>query len=78
MGVESLTLTTKELLDGGLKPSTPVAIIERGTSKYQRTITGTLGSIAKEAEEQKVQPPAVIVVGEVVTLGRKLSWFKPS
>jgi siroheme synthase len=65
-------------MDGGSDPSVPVAIIERGTSKQQRTITGTLGSIAKEAEEQKVQPPAVIVVGEVVNLGRKLSWFKPS
>jgi uroporphyrin-III C-methyltransferase len=78
MGVDSLTTITTKLMDGGSDPSVPVAIIERGTSKQQRTITGTLGSIAKEAEEQKVQPPAVIVVGEVVNLGRKLSWFKPS
>ncbi|XES78631.1 MAG: uroporphyrinogen-III C-methyltransferase [Candidatus Bathyarchaeia archaeon] len=78
MGIESLPSTTQTLLEGGLDSSTPVAIIERGTSKRQRTVLGTLESIAKEAQTQKVQPPAVIVVGKVVNLGRKLSWFNPT
>lgn len=77
MGVESLEDIAKKLLDGGLDPATPVAIIERGTSKQQRTVTGEIRTIAKDAAKKNIQPPAVIVIGGVVSLGRKLSWFKP-
>ncbi len=76
MGIESLEAITKKLLEGGLNPATPVAVIEKGASTQQRTVTGKIGTIVKEAEAAKVQPPAVIVIGEVVALGRKLSWFK--
>lgn len=76
MGVESLESIATKLMEGGLSPTTPVAIIEQGTSKRQRSLIGKMGTIAKEAKEKHVKPPAVIVIGEVVTLGRKLSWFK--
>lgn len=76
MGVESLEAIVAKLVEGGLSPNVPVAIIEQGTRKRQRSIIGELGSIVKEAEAKKVQPPAVIVIGGVVGLGRKLSWFK--
>ncbi len=76
MGVESLEAIAAKLVEGGLDPNVPVAIIEQGTSKRQRTVIGKIGTIAKEAEAKKVHPPAVIVIGEVVNLGRKLAWFK--
>ena len=76
MGVESLEAIAKKLVEGGLNPDTPAAIIESGTLKQQRTIIGKIGTIAKEAEEKQVKPPAVIVIGEVANLGRKLAWFK--
>jgi uroporphyrinogen III methyltransferase/synthase len=76
MGVDSLDAITKKLLEGGLNPATPVALIEKGTLAKQRTVTGRIDTIFKEAEAAKIQPPAVIVIGEVVSLGRKLSWFK--
>jgi uroporphyrin-III C-methyltransferase len=76
MGVESLESIATKLMEGGLDPNTPAAIIERGTSKRQRSLIGTIGTIASEAKERNVKPPAVIVIGEVVNLGRKLSWFK--
>ena len=76
MGVESLDAITKKLLEGGLNPATPVAVIEKGTSAEQRTVTGTINNIFKVAEAAKIMPPAVIIIGEVVSLGRKLSWFK--
>ena len=76
MGVESLRGITEKLLNGGLSPQTPVAIIESGTLHQQRTIIGKIGTIAKVAEEKQVKPPAVIVIGEVANLGRKLAWFK--
>jgi uroporphyrin-III C-methyltransferase len=77
MGIESLENITNKLLLGGLNPETPVAIIQQGTSKQQKTVLGTVENITKEAADQKVQSPAVIVIGEVTTLGRKLAWFKP-
>jgi uroporphyrin-III C-methyltransferase len=76
MGVESLQAITEKLIKGGLKPDTPAAIIESGTLKNQRTIIGEIGTLATVAEEKQVKPPAVIVIGEVVNLGRKLAWFK--
>lgn len=76
MGVESLESITDKLMEGGLSNETPVAIIEQGTLETQRTLTGKLGTITKEAKAKSVKPPAVIVIGEVVCLGRKLSWFK--
>jgi uroporphyrin-III C-methyltransferase len=76
MGVESLESIANKLVEGGLNPNTPIAIIEQGTLKQQRIIVGKVDTIAKAAEEKNVKPPAVIVIGEVVNLGRKLSWFK--
>ncbi|MCW4047612.1 MAG: uroporphyrinogen-III C-methyltransferase [Candidatus Bathyarchaeota archaeon] len=76
MGVESLEVIARKLVEGGLNPNTPVAVIEQGTLRQQRSVVGKIGTIAKEAKEKNVKPPAVIVVGEVVTLGGKLKWFK--
>jgi len=75
MGVESLDVITKKLIEGGLSPNTPVAVVESGTLKRQRVITGKIDSIAGEAEAKNVKPPAVIVVGEVVSLCGKIAWF---
>ncbi len=76
MGVESLEGIANKLLKGGLSPSKPVAIVESGTYPQQRTLISTLGNIVLEAEKKQVKPPAVIVIGEVANLGRKLAWFK--
>lgn len=76
MGVGSLESTAESLMRGGLNSDVPVAVIEWGTLKKQKSLIGKLGTIAKEAKEKNVKPPAVIVIGEVVKLGRKLSWFK--
>ena len=76
MGVEPLESTAAKLMEGGLDPDTPAAIIEQGTSKKQRSLIGKLGTIAKEAKERNVKAPAIIVIGKVATLGEKLSWFK--
>jgi len=76
MGVGSLESTTNSLIKGGLAPDIPVAVIEWGTTKKQRSLVGTLATIAKEVKAKNVEPPAVIVIGDVVSLGSKLSWFK--
>ena len=51
-------------------------MVESGTYPKQRTLISTMGTVVKEAEEKQIKPPAVIVIGEVANLGRKLAWFK--
>jgi uroporphyrin-III C-methyltransferase len=68
MGIQRLGDNVKALLDNGKSPDTPVAIIERGTTRDERVTAGTLGTIVALAEKHKVDAPAVIVIGEVVRL----------
>ena len=77
MGIESLEAIVAKLVEGGLDPNKPVAIIQQGTTKNQKSILGKLSNIVDEAEKNNVKPPAVVVIGEVTELGRKLAWFKP-
>jgi uroporphyrinogen III methyltransferase/synthase len=53
-----------------------VAVIRAGTVPGQRTVTGSLASIAEVAQKEKIRPPAIIVVGEVVGLRKELNWFE--
>jgi len=76
MGVKNLKAMVKGLIKGGRDRKTNVAIIEWGTTRRQREIIGTLEDIVKKANESKMKPPAVIVVGDVVSLHKELSWFK--
>jgi uroporphyrinogen III methyltransferase / synthase len=76
MGVHNLPLIVTSLLEAGRSSETPVALIEQGTLPEQKVFTGTLADILDKAAE--VKPPAIIIVGEVVSLHAKLDWFKPS
>jgi len=64
------------LTASGRPVSTPVALIRWGTRAEQHTIIGTLADIVKKAEAARLEPPTVIVVGEVVRLREKLNWFE--
>lgn len=70
MGVKNLPQITAALMDGGMDAGKPVAIIERGMRADQRVTVGTLAGIAEKATSVGVRPPAIIVIGEVVTLYR--------
>lgn len=76
MGVSKLGEILDGILSSGINKKTEVAVIEWGTTDKQRTIYGTLESLQKEASRSKIEPPAVIVIGKVVKLGKKLEWFK--
>lgn len=76
MGVKRLTRITRTLIAQGLADRTPAAIIEWGTMPRQRSLIGTLATIADLAGEAHIQPPAITVIGEVVRLReRGLQWF---
>lgn len=74
MGISNLAEIVRQAVEAGLDIETPVAIIERATTREQRVITGILGNIVEKAAEEKVTPPAVIVIGNVVKIGEKLRW----
>jgi uroporphyrinogen III methyltransferase/synthase len=76
MGVKQIRVITAQLLANGLAASTPAAMIRHGTTGRQRTLVGTLGTIADLAEAVKFTAPAVTVIGDVVGLRDKLNWFE--
>jgi uroporphyrin-III C-methyltransferase len=68
MGVANLGKIAEVLIRNGKAGSTMVAIIERGLRKDRRVTTGSLATIAEVAKKKGIQPPAVIVIGDVVKL----------
>ncbi len=75
MGMTNLALIAVELMANGRSPQTPVAVIRWGTTFQQQTVTATLNNVVHEVARAGLKPPAVIVVGEVVGLRKKLRWF---
>jgi siroheme synthase len=72
MAVENLALVAKKLMENGRSKQTPAAIVENVSLKNQRIIEGTLGEIAAFAKKGKIKPPAIVIIGEVVSLRKKL------
>jgi len=75
MGVKSLPRVTKELMSGGKSAATPACVIEWGTLARQRVVEGTLQNISARALAEKIESPALTVIGEVVSLRKTLDWF---
>ena len=75
MGLHNLKQIMNHLLESGCEPQHPVALIHAATRPSQKSLLGTVQTIADLAREAKFQSPTVIVVGEVVRLGRELQWF---
>ena len=78
MGVAHLREIAVEMIAAGRSIDTPAAVIRWGTYDAQQTISGTLQTIADEAEKAGMRAPAVIVIGEVVKLRERLKWFEDS
>jgi len=76
MGVRNLPDIAGQLVRFGRPADTPVAVIYRGSTPEQKTVTGTLDTIVAACEEADVKPPSIIVVGEVVSLRDQLNWFE--
>lgn len=75
MGMWNLPNIIDQLIKNKRPPSTPVAVITDGTTSRQQCVTGTLQNIISRVEAENLQPPSVIVVGEVVRLRGHLRWF---
>lgn len=75
MGLGNLPHITRELIAGGKAPDTPAAVIQAGTTARQRTAAGTLATIGEEVKKAGIHTPAIIIVGEVISLQEQLNWF---
>lgn len=75
MAVEKLPEIVKELIKVGKPKDTGCAIVQNATLPTQKVLSGTLEDIAKRAKREEIKPPAIIVVGDVVKLGKRFSWL---
>ncbi len=77
MGIRQLAHIADSLIAAGRPAEQPAAVVERGTLPTQRTISATLGTIARRAEEEGVRPPSITVIGSVAELAEQLAWRTP-
>jgi uroporphyrin-III C-methyltransferase len=76
MALSRLAEIARDLVRGGMPACTPAAVIENGTLPAQRSVTGTLSSIAELAERSAIDSPAIVLVGKTAALARSISWFE--
>lgn len=75
MGTATLRDIARQLVEHGLSPDTPVAVIQDGTRPSQRTVAGTLKTIPDALDAAGIRSPAVVVIGGVARLREALRWF---
>lgn len=76
MGISSMPDICQGLLNAGMRPDMPAAVLERGTTSRQRSIVSDVAHLVEKANEEKVQTPAIILVGEVCALEKEFAWAK--
>ncbi|HVA27726.1 MAG TPA: uroporphyrinogen-III C-methyltransferase [Candidatus Baltobacteraceae bacterium] len=75
MATGNLESIAEKLVVNGLAATTPVAVIENGTRPTQRTVVSALDAVAQDVARAGIGAPAIVVVGDVVTLRGQLQWF---
>ncbi|SMN12011.1 Siroheme synthase / Precorrin-2 oxidase / Sirohydrochlorin ferrochelatase / Uroporphyrinogen-III methyltransferase [uncultured Candidatus Thioglobus sp.] len=78
MGIASLGMLSRELISHGIAAETPAALIQQGTTNKQKILIGIVENIADISKQHDIQAPAIIIIGSVVKLHKKLAWFSPS
>jgi uroporphyrinogen III methyltransferase/synthase len=78
MSMGRLSEICDRLISGGRDVETPAVVIQWGTTARQKSVRGTLGSIAWRVEEAGLGPPSIVIIGKVAGLGEVLQWFDPS
>jgi uroporphyrin-III C-methyltransferase/precorrin-2 dehydrogenase/sirohydrochlorin ferrochelatase len=78
MGFLGLAELCAKLTEHGLPAATPAAIVQQGTQRTQRVVTGTLSTLPGLAAGAQLAPPTLIIIGDVVRMREKLQWFERS
>jgi uroporphyrin-III C-methyltransferase len=76
MGIARLSQISTDLINAGMNKNTEAGVIENGTTSRQKLVKGTLENIADLSKKAKIKPPAIIIIGRVVSLQEKISWFQ--
>ena len=76
MGLTALPALCERLVEHGLPASTPAAVVQQGTTRDQRVVTGTLATLAEDTARAKLRAPTLVIVGSVVKLRDRLNWFR--
>ena len=75
MGVSSIADIRQQLLDSGMSPDLPVAIVENGTTRRQRTIISSAIAVEVDAKRANIVSPAMVFIGESIRAAEHLQWF---
>ncbi|MGB5735737.1 MAG: siroheme synthase CysG [Thiohalocapsa sp.] len=75
MGLVGLPIIIANLIEHGAPPDRPIALVQQGTTHMQKIYAGTLDTIMGQVQADPPKPPTLIIVGDVVKLREKLSWF---
>jgi uroporphyrin-III C-methyltransferase/precorrin-2 dehydrogenase/sirohydrochlorin ferrochelatase len=75
MGLGALTEICRQLIAQGLSPDLPGAVIMNGTQVDQKVVTGTLQTLPEQVAAAGLKSPSLIIIGDVVKLRDKLTWF---
>ena len=76
MGIKNLPSIAENLIKNGRDPKTPVAVVRWASTPIQKSVVGTIETIAEVVKEAGITPPALVVVGDVVKLRDKINWFE--
>ena len=77
MGVVGVEVLCRELIERGVAETMPAALIQQGTTQKQKVYIGDLATLPEILKQHEIQPPTMIIIGEVVKLHERLTWFKP-
>lgn len=72
MGAGRISAIADRLVDQGMSPETPCALVQEATTPRQRHVVSTLSSVGAQAERNRIGSPCIVVVGQVVTLSERL------
>ena len=75
MGLHSLARLTEGLVDAGRSSETPIAIVSNASMSNQQVLTGTLATIVAKQEQAQLPTPALLIMGDVVSLHHDLAWY---
>jgi len=77
MGLTGLDIICKQLISHGMSADMPIALVQSATTEQQKVVTGTLSNIQQAVKVAGICPPALIIVGTVVSLQSQLNWYRP-
>jgi uroporphyrin-III C-methyltransferase / precorrin-2 dehydrogenase / sirohydrochlorin ferrochelatase len=77
MGLQGIEQLCEKLMQHGLSKDHPIALVQQATTQNQKVVIGTLETLPEKVRNAHIQPPSLVIVGNVVKLHEKLAWFKP-